>query len=110
VWSGVLYVHLIANLNANPRPNVFNTDVQETVRGGIRIKVPKRFTETVSLKKTKSGLWKANLSKADVFAIDKIYTESSNSDIKDQFTLFTGQTDNLYDFGQITLKKRVSCR
>jgi hypothetical protein len=92
--SQVTSVQLITNLNVNPKPA--NT--------GIRTKQQKRQTETVTLKKTKDGLWKANLTKADIISIDKITTAGSSTDIKSEFDLFTGQTDNLYDFGQVTLK------
>lgn len=104
LWNNISYVHLIANLNANPKPATTNPFSNQSVSGDIRIKLPKRFKETVTLKKTKSGMWKALLSYADVFSIDKITLVSSNEDIKSQFVLNTGQTDNLYDFGQITLK------
>ena len=101
-WSG--YIHLIANLNVNPKPNTTDSILGTSVKGGIRIKIPKRHTETVTLKKTKSGIWKANLTYADVYAIDKVTIASSSEDKKYQYSLFTGQTDNVYDFGQVSLK------
>jgi hypothetical protein len=101
-WSGRL--QLICNLNVNPKPNTTDSELQTMVKGGIRIKIPKRFTETVTLKKTKSGTWKANLTYSDVFAIDKITIPSSVEDKKAQYVLYDGQTDNVYDFGQVTLK------
>jgi len=100
--SSINDVQLIANMNVNPSPSTTSFGV--TVKGGIRTKHLRRQTDSLILKKTKDGSWKANLSKADIFAIDKITTVSSSADIKNKFNFFNGQTDNLYDFGQVTLK------
>ena len=94
--SGLTNASLIANLNVNPSGNT----------SLIRTKTVERFTETVTIKKTKSGVWKATLSRADILAIDKITAISSNTNVKEQFDLYDGQTDNLYDLGQITLKSQ----
>jgi len=103
VAANISNVQLICNMNVNPSPSTSSNGV--TVKGGIRIKHLKRNTDTsLILKKTKDGSWKANLSKSDIFAIDKITTVSSSADIKHKFNFFNGQTDNLYDFGQVTLK------
>ena len=93
------YVQLITNLNVNPRPGT------NGLPGGIRIKTLSRATDELTLRKTKSGTWKTRLNNADIFAIDKItLVSAATKDIKNQFVLFDGQTDNLYDLGQVTLK------
>ncbi len=87
-------ISLICNMNVNPYPS-----------GGIRNKIMTRATDSdIVLKKTKDGIWKVNLLNSDIFAIDKITAASSTEDIKHKFNLFNGQTDNLYDFGQVSLK------
>lgn len=87
-------ISIISNMNVNPIPG-----------GGIRTKELTRSTDSnLTLKKTKDGIWKVNLNNADIYAIDKIVTASSSVDIKHKFNLFNGQTDNLYDFGQVSLK------
>lgn len=94
IWrnTGLISAQLIATLNVNPSTNAYRT------------KRIRRFTETVTLKKTKNGFWKALLSRADIIAIDKITAVSSTTDVKEQFDLYNGQTDNSYDLGQIILK------
>jgi hypothetical protein len=98
VWNslGLINASLICNLNVNPSGNT----------SLIRSKTIKRNTERVTLRKTKSGTWKALLSFADILSIDKITAISSNKDIKNQFDLYDGQTDNLYDLGQVILKSQ----
>lgn len=88
--SNVFY-QLICNLNVNDT--------------AIRTKTEKRYTETITLRKTKVGTYKALLSKSDVIGIDRITISSGSlNDIQHQFEFFNGQTDNVYDVGQLTLK------
>ena len=91
------------NFEANvPYQLICNLNVNDT---SIRTKTEKRVTETVTLRKTKTGTYKALLTNSDVIAIDRITLSSGSlNDVKHQFEFFNGQTDNVYDVGQITFK------